>query len=326
MLVERLASLAREKRREGSGFVLGLTGPTASGKTSLAISLAQELDGEIVSCDSMQVYRSMNLGTAKPDQRERGGIAHHMLDVVDPWEAYNVVRYQQQAQQCISSILGRGRLPIVAGGTGLYLSALTENVCYPETQADPDLRQRLQAIAAEEGPAALHRMLQEADPQAALQIHPNNIKRVVRALEAYQQTGLSLHERNEQSRGGKPAYAYSVFVLNRDREALYRRIDRRVEEMIQAGLPDEAKQVYEACNKAYREGRTDLPPLRQTALQAIGYKEWFSVWNGSRSREEAAAEIKQHSRNYAKRQLTWFRKQTDWQWINLSVQTEEEHV
>lgn len=313
---ERLISYVTEGRKEYSRFVLALTGPTASGKTSLAIDLAKELDGEIISCDSMQLYRGMDIGTAKPNQVEQQGIPHHMIDVIDPWESYSVVSYQQQANALIHDILRRGKLPIVAGGTGLYLCALTENYEYVDTQTDPNLRQSLQRIAEEQGTEVLHAMLQEEDPEAASHIHPNNVKRVIRALEAYRQTGFSQAERNEQSRGKPSGFHYETFVIARERESLYERIDRRVLLMMEAGLEEEAQRVYRLCREAYQEGRTEWEPEALTALQAIGYKEWLPVWTGACRVEEAVALIQQRSRNYAKRQLTWFRKQHDWRWLD----------
>ncbi len=280
-------------------LVVCIAGPTASGKTGLAIRAAEMLGGEIVSADSMQVYKYMDIGTAKPTAEERAKAVHHLIDFVDPRDEYSVVQYVEDARRVISDIHSRGRVPILAGGTGQYISALVENISYDETESDPALHAELEMIAASKGPAALHDILKEIDPEAAGQIHENNLKRVLRAVEMRKLTGLSLSERNAKSRL-RPVFArYRAFGIDIDREELYDRIDRRVNAMIDSGLIEEARRVL------------GMDPGR-TASQAIGYKEFIPYFEGSCDLETAVDLIKKNSRNYAKRQLTWFRRP---QWI-----------
>lgn len=275
--------------------VIVIAGPTASGKTALSIALAQKLNGEIVSADSMQIYKHMNIGTAKPDLEERAGIPHHMMDVIEPWETYSVAQYTQGARNCMKEIASRGRTPIVVGGTGLYISGLVENIVYEDIQVDSALHAELEAFAHACGPDALHKRLLECDPEAAGEIHANNEKRVLRAIEMCLTTGLTLKERNLRSKSGPKEFDYTVYAIDMDRAVLYDRIDRRVDMMADAGLVEEVRRVSEMG-------------LSRTARQGIGYKEILEYFSGKISLEEALNQIRQGSRNYAKRQLTWFRR------------------
>lgn len=278
-----------------------IAGPTASGKTELSIRLAQKLDGEIVSADSMQLYRYMDIGTAKPTEAERAGIPHHMLDLLLPCEEYSVAQYAEAARACIRDILARGRQPVVVGGTGQYINALVDNIRYDETEPDPALCAELEAYVRENGAQALHMRLREADPAAAEAIHVNNVKRVLRALAMTLSGGGTLQERNERSRSAPPEFAWTVYALDLPRQALYDRIDRRVDRMMRDGLADEVRAISEMG-------------MGRTARQAIGYKEILDTFTGARSLEEAVDAIKQGSRHYAKRQITWFRKPAWVQW------------
>lgn len=280
---------------EGKIPVLVIAGPTASGKTALSIELAKKLNGEIVSADSMQIYKYMDIGTAKPDMAERAGIPHHMLDIVEPSQEYSVAQYTEAARCCMKEIASRGHLPIVVGGTGLYISSLVENIRYEETAPDVSLHMELEAFVAEHGAEALHRRLQVCDPEAASQIHANNVKRVLRAIEMKETTGLTLAERNLRSKSGPHEFSFTVYAIDTDRAALYERIDRRVDRMAEDGLVEEVRRVSEMG-------------MGKTAAQAIGYKEILEFFTGAISLEAALDQIRQGSRNYAKRQLTWFRR------------------
>ena len=290
---------ARERQPDnGLPHVLCIAGPTASGKTSLAVEAAQLLGGEIISADSMQIYKYMDIGTAKPTAAEQGGIPHHLIDFLEPSEEYSVVQYVEAAKALITDISHRGRVPIIAGGTGQYISALVDNLDFDRSEPDPAIKAEVEAQLAERGRDHIHARLAELDPEAAEQIHPNNVKRVVRALEMRLTTGLTLTERNANSRQ-RPVFArYSVFGIDVDRAELYARIDRRVDAMIAAGLEAEARFV------------ATLHPGR-TASQAIGYKEFAPYFAGEATLGEVTELIKKNSRNYAKRQLTWFRR-PDW--------------
>ena len=278
--------------------VIVIAGPTASGKTALSIDLAQKLNGEIVSADSMQIYKYMDIGTAKPDLTERAGIPHSMMDIIEPWEEYSVAQYTQEARKAIKTIAAKGHTPIVVGGTGLYISGLVENIVYEDTPVDPALHAALETYAKEQGAEALHARLQAADPEAAGEIHANNVKRVLRALEMCLTTGLTLQERNLRSKSGPKEFDYTVYAIDMDRAVLYDRIDRRVGLMAEAGLVEEVRKV-------------EAMGMSRTARQGIGYKEILEHFTGKISLEEALDQIRQGSRNYAKRQLTWFRR-PDW--------------
>jgi tRNA dimethylallyltransferase len=284
--------------------VICIVGPTASGKTSLGVELAEKLGGEVISADSMQIYKHMDVGTAKPTAEETRGIPHHLIDLLEPSEEYSVVQYAEDAKKWITDISSRGKIPVIVGGTGQYVSALVNNISFDETESDPELTAQLTNIAKERGNHFLHSMLAEEDPEAAAQIHENNLKRVVRALEMKRLTGLTLSARNERSRL-RPVFArYRVYGISVDRKELYERIDRRVDAMISAGLEDEVRRVF------------SMDPGR-TAYQAIGYKEFRPYFNGSASLEETTELIKKNTRNYAKRQLTWFRREPWVEWDSL---------
>lgn len=277
--------------------IIVVAGPTASGKTGLGIELALQYNGEIVSADSMQIYRGMDIGTAKATAEEQGRAPHHMLDVAEPWEDYSVARYVEQAQQCCREIILRGRLPIVVGGTGLYIDSLVSGRDFaPDT--DPELRDALSAEYDRLGGRAMHSRLRELDPERADKLHPGDKRRIVRALEIYQITGLTISEHDRRSRSLPARFEAAAIHLNfKNRATLYGRIDRRVDIMAEQGLFREVESLLEA----------GLSP-ECTAMQAIGYKEAAQALRGEMSREEALELIKLRSRRYAKRQLTWFNR------------------
>ena len=286
--------------------ILVICGPTASGKTALAVELARRLDGEVVSADSMQVYRRMDIGTAKPAAGEMGGVPHHMLDVADPEENYSVARYVAEAVPVVDGILARGRLPIVAGGTGLYIDNLVAGRRFAPFQPDSGLRQRLQARAGAEGLPALRKELEHIDPEAAAKIHPNDEKRTIRALEVYLSTGKTISRHDRESRAAPDRYTPLTIALNfRERPWLWERIGRRVDEMMERGLEGEVRDLLASG-----------VPRDCTAMQAIGYKELAAAIEEGRPLSEGAQEVKLRSRQYAKRQLTWFRRNREAHWFN----------
>lgn len=281
-----------------------IAGPTASGKTALSIALAKLLNTEIISSDSMQLYRGMDIGTAKPDLAEQDGIIHHMFDVAEAGETFSVARYQQMADACAQDILSRGRIPIVCGGTGLYLDALIDGSTFSGDETNMKAREKYNAIAREQGAHALHEMLRAVDPESAERIHENNIKRVVRALEVYEQTGMTIGEMNAKNKRPEPKYDAILFALcPTERQMLYDRIDRRVDQMVQQGLLEEARRLLD-------EGK-----LTGTAAQAIGYKELVPYLQGKAALADCLDTLKRASRNYAKRQLTWLRRDSRVNWI-----------
>lgn len=287
---------------------LAIAGPTASGKTSAAIALAHRYNGEIISADSMQIYKHMNIGTAKPDEEEREGIPHYMLDVVEPWEEYSVAQYAEQARACIREVANKGKLPIVVGGTGLYINTLVDNIEYSASpEMNPDVLAEIEYFYAEKGAEELHLLLEKEDPEAAKQIHFNNIKRVIRALGMKRSTGLTLEQRNAVSKSSPKEFDFTVYAIDTPRNVLYNRINVRVDKMLEMGLLDEVKHVMALCENK----------LSRTALQAIGYKEFIDYFNGICDFDTAIERVKQGSRNYAKRQLTWFRKPSWVNWISL---------
>ena len=282
-----------------------LTGPTAVGKTSLSLSLAKELDGEIVSADSMQVYRYMDIGTAKIREEERQGIPHHLIDVLDPWEDFNVVRFQKMAREALEEIWERGHIPIVTGGTGFYIQALLYDIHFTENNEDSSLRKDLENYARENGAEALHSRLAEVDEKAASQIHFNNVKRVIRALEFYYQTGKKMSEHNEEERKRTSPYDFKYFVLNDEREHLYAGINRRVDLMMEEGLVEEVRKLKEmGCDST------------MVSMQGLGYKEILSYLEGECTLDEAVYKIKRDTRHFAKRQITWFKRERDVIWLH----------
>ena len=285
-----------------------LSGPTAVGKTAASIRLAKAVGGEIISADSMQVYRHMDIGSAKIRPEEMEGVPHYLVDVLEPEEDFNVVRFQQMAKAAAEEIYARGRIPIAAGGTGFYIQALLYDIDFTENDGDSSFRRELEKTAEEKGGEYLHALLQEADPEAALQIHPHNIKRMIRALEFHHQTGGKISEHNETEREKESPYNFAYFVLTDDRSRLYDRIDRRVDLMMEEGLLDEVRFLKE------RGVRRD-----STAMQGLGYKELYAFLDGEYPLEEAVRIIKRDTRHFAKRQLTWFKRERDVIWADKSV-------
>ena len=284
-----------------------IAGPTATGKSRTAAELGRLIDGEVISADSMQIYRYMDIGSAKVTREEMLGVPHHMIDIADPSEEYSVTRYAKEAKAAIETVYGNGRLPILCGGTGFYIQAAAYDVDFEETEADPSLRASLNALADCEGNEALHDRLKEIDPEAAALIHPNNRKRVIRAIEYYDGTGRSIAAHNKETKQAKQSpYDLRFYCLTDDREALYERIDRRVDFMAAEGLFDEVTYL-----KAMGYDRSYV------SMQGIGYKEVLSYLDGEISYDETIDKIKLNSRHYAKRQLTWFRHQEKAEWIDI---------
>ncbi len=281
-----------------------LAGPTAVGKTELSLRLAKAIGGEIISADSMQVYRRMDIGSAKIMPEERDGVPHHLIDVLEPTEEFHVVRFQQMVKEVLPGIYGRGRIPILVGGTGFYIQAVLYDIDFTENEEDTLYRRQLEQTAARKGNSYLHRMLEEVDPESAQAIHENNVKRVIRALEFHRLTGQKISGHNEAERQKQAAYNACYFVLSDDRAALYGRIEKRVDAMLAAGLVDEV-----ASLKA--EGCTG----DMVSMQGLGYKEILCCLNGEITLERAVYLIKRNTRHFAKRQLTWFRREKDVIWI-----------
>ena len=277
-----------------------LTGPTAVGKTELSIQLAQKLDGEIISADSMQIYQKMDIGTAKIRKEEMDGIPHHLIDVLDPSEEFNVARFQEMAKDALAGIYRRGRIPLIVGGTGFYIQGLLYDIDFTKEEQDFRYRENLQKKAKEEGAQAIHKMLQAVDPASAQKIHPNNIKRVIRALEFYHLNGRKISEHNEQESRKESPYRFAYFVLNQNRTTLYERINHRVDLMLEAGLVEEVRRLKEA---GYGKNLV--------SMQGIGYKEVLDYLDGKMTLEETADQIKKDTRHFAKRQLTWFGREKE---------------
>ena len=285
--------------------LLILTGPTAVGKTRLSIKLAKAVNGEIISADSMQVYRYMDIGSAKIKPEETEGVPHHLIDVLDPEEEFNVVTFQKMCKKCMEEIYGRGHVPILTGGTGFYIQSVLYDIDFTENAEDTTIRDRLEKEAKEKGAEYLHQKLQEVDPASAEAIHANNIKRVIRALEFYEQTGEKISLHNETERQKESAYTSCYFVLNDDREKLYERIDRRVDEMLAEGLVAEVEALKKrGCTR------------KLVSMQGLGYKEILAYLDGEYSLEEAVYRIKRDTRHFAKRQITWFKREKEVIWIN----------
>ena len=285
--------------------IVCIVGPTASGKTALSIALAKKLDGEVVSCDSMQIYRGMDIGTAKPTASEMQDIPHHMLSIIDPSENYSVARYVEDATVIVEDILSRGKLPIITGGTGLYVDSLVNGTEFAQISEDTEYRNELLREYEEKGAGYLHRKLFEIDPERAEQIHENNVKRVIRALEIYRATGKTITEHDNVTKLKEARFdATYIGLMFSDREKLYDRINLRVDMMLRDGLCEEVRRLLDAG--------TDP---KATSMQAIGYKEMISYFNGDCSLSDAAESIKQASRRYAKRQMTWFKRNKNINWI-----------
>jgi len=285
--------------------VIVICGPTASGKTALSIELAKRINGEVVSADSMQIYDEMSIGTAKPDEEEMQGIKHYLIGNVSPTTRYSVSDYKSDAMNAIEEIINKNKMPIVVGGTGLYVNSLIYGIDYPEVKTDLEYREKLEKIAKKEGLKHLYEKAMQIDPEAAKNISENDKKRIIRILEIYKETGKTKTQLEIESRKNGVPYDYRVFAINMPREILYDRINRRVDIMIERGLIDEVKQLYEKYGEELR-----------TAVQGIGYKEVIDYLNGVYSKEEMVEKIKMETRRYAKRQLTWFRKIQDIIWID----------
>lgn len=285
--------------------VIVIAGPTASGKTALSIKLAKKINGEIISADSMQIYKYMDIGTAKPNIEEQDGIKHHLLDFVDPNIRYSVADFKRDAENAIEEILGKGKVPIVIGGTGLYIDSLVFGIDYPEIDFDEEYREELMNKATtDEGLKSLYEEAKKIDEEAVQKISENDKKRITRILEIYHKTGKTKTELEIESRKNEVKYDYRVFAINMDREKLYDRINRRVDIMIEQGLIEEVKKLLEKYD--------EFP----TAMQGLGYKEVVEYLDGKCSKEEMIEKIKQETRRYAKRQLTWFRKNKNIKWID----------
>ena len=284
--------------------VIVIVGPTGIGKTRLSIELAKKIDGEIVSADSMQIYRKMNIGTAKPTEEEKQGIPHHMMDILDMGENFSVAQYQSMAFSCIEEILAKGKTPIVVGGTGLYINSIVDEIIYSETQENPEYRQKLEEIAAREGNQVLYEELKQKDPKAAKRIELNDLKRIIRALEVYEMTGKTITEQQENSKPKDTKYDYIIIGLRTDRETIYDRINKRVDIMFEQGLLEEAKEILKSTDD------------NNTSHQAIGYKELAKYFNGEETLDEAIENIKKESRHYAKRQFTWFNRNEKIIWLD----------
>jgi tRNA dimethylallyltransferase len=291
--------------------VIIIAGPTASGKTGLSIELAKLINGSIISADSMQIYRYMDIGTAKPDENERSGIRHYMIDEVDPDENFSVARYREHALAYIDTVIKDGRHPVVTGGTGLYINSLLYNINFSETICDEELRVSLKKEAEEKGNRYLYERFLELDPEAASKVHENDVKRVIRGIEVYTHTNKTISDHVKESRMEPTPYKYIVFALKWDREKLYSRINARVEKMITDGLIDEVRQLME---KGYSK--------ETTSMQAIGYKEVIEHLKGEKTLEETIDILKRDTRRYAKRQLTWFRRIQEINWLNIDEKTD----
>ena len=291
--------------------VIVICGPTASGKTALSIELAKRINGEIISCDSMQIYKDMDIGTAKPTTEEMQGVKHYLIDFVSPDERYSVADYKKEAKTTIKEIMGKGKVPIIVGGTGLYIDSLIYEIEYPNIEFDEEYRKKLEQIVEYEGLEKLYQQAKEIDPEAIRKISENDKKRILRILEIYHATGKNKTEQERESRKKEVEYDYRVFALNWDREKLYERINKRVDIMLEKGLVDEVRKIYEKYDK--------FP----TAMQGLGYKEVVEYLKEEITEEEMVEKIKQETRRYAKRQLTWFRKNKQTIWVNAQNELED---
>ena len=277
-----------------------LTGPTAVGKTDLSISLAKKIGGEIISADSMQVYRYMDIGSAKITPEQMSGVPHHLIDILEPAEEFNVVSFQQLAKQAMDGIYERGNIPIVTGGTGFYIQALLYDIDFTDNDEDTELRKSLEETAQTQGSEALYDRLRQIDPESCEIIHANNIKRVIRAIEFYEKTGMKISEHNKTQRQNSSPYNFVYFVLNDDREKLYERIEDRVDAMLEQGLVEEVRRLAAmGCTS------------EMVSMQGLGYKEILNYLDGQTTLDEAVYLIKRDTRHFAKRQLTWFRRERD---------------
>lgn len=292
--------------------IIVVVGPTASGKTSLAVNLAKRLGGEVVSADSMQVYKGMDIATAKPSEKEMSGVPHHLVSVVSPDEEFSVTRFCSLAEEAVKDIVSRGNVPIIAGGTGLYVDSFIGNTTFLENTKNDEVRKKLAIRSEQEGVESLYKELSEKDPEAAEKIHPNNALKIIRALEILYSSGKTLTCQNELSHIVESPYECLIFGLTAEnRDFLYERINRRVDIMLEMGLEDEARSFFESKTAS-------------TACQAIGYKELKPYFDGDLTLEEAIENLKRATRRYAKRQLTWFRRNEEIHWLNIDTLSSEE--
>lgn len=290
--------------------IVVVCGPTASGKTALAVDLAKRFNGEIVSADSMQIYKKLDIASAKPTEEEKQGVVHHLMDFLPPEKSFSVAEYVRLARETITDIATRGKLPVIAGGTGLYINSLVDNVQFDETESNEDFRLEMQKLADEKGNEALWQELNEIDKNAAAELHPNNRGRIIRALEIHRTSGRTITEAKAMSRLEETPYEPCMIALNYvDRQQLYDRINKRVDIMLQQGLLREAKEFFSHDDYS-------------TAAQAIGYKELKPYFDGEKPLEECIERLKQQTRRYAKRQLTWFRRDSRIHWITVNSDTD----
>ncbi len=292
-----------------------LTGPTAVGKTKLSIELAKRIRGEIISADSMQVYRHMDIGTAKITPEEMEGVTHYLVDEFEPDEEFNVVKFKDCAQKAIKEISAKGKIPIIVGGTGFYIQAVLKDIDFTENESGTSYRRELEEVARENGAVKLHDILKQCDPAAAEAIHPNNIKRTIRAIEYFKLTGEPISKHNEEQRKNESPYQYAYFVLNNDREILYQNINLRVDKMLQSGLIKEVESLKE---QGYDRSLV--------SMQGLGYKEIYAYLEGECSFEEAVYLLKRDTRHFAKRQLTWFKREQEVIWISKKEYPGEEDI
>ncbi|MBR6230710.1 MAG: tRNA (adenosine(37)-N6)-dimethylallyltransferase MiaA [Lachnospiraceae bacterium] len=283
-----------------------VTGPTAVGKTALSVLLAKKINGAVVSADSMQVYKGMDIGSAKVTHEEMQGVRHYLIDILDPKDEFNVYIFKQMAENAISEIYADGKIPVIAGGTGFYIQALLYDIDFTETDDDEEARSKMREFADRSGPKALHDKLRQVDPVSADAIHENNVKRVIRALEYYEKTGKQISEHNLEQRQNTSPYDFEYFVINDDRAVLYDRINKRVDEMISSGLEAEVRSLYDA---GMRED--------DISMKGIGYREFFPYFDNRITLDEVIENIKADTRHFAKRQLTWFRRERDVKWIDV---------
>ena len=282
-----------------------LTGPTAVGKTSLSISLAKAVNEEIISADSMQVYKGMDIGSAKIRKEEMQGVTHYLVDILEPEEEFHIVKFQELAKAALEEIYAKGKIPILVGGTGFYIQAVTRDIDFTQAEQETSYREELEQFAKEKGAEYLHEKLREVDSKSAENIHANNVKRVIRALEFYHQNGTPISEHNEEQKQQTSPYNLAYFVLTAPREILYERIDRRVDQMMEEGLLEEVKSLRErGCHRG------------MVSMQGLGYKEILAYLEGEYPLEEAVRILKRDTRHFAKRQLTWFRREQDVIWVD----------
>jgi tRNA dimethylallyltransferase len=292
-----------------------LTGPTAVGKTALSVELAKRIDGEIISADSMQVYRGMDIGTAKISREEMDGVPHYLIDEFDPTEEFHVVIFQQKCKQYMEEIYRRGKIPIIVGGTGFYIQSVLYDIDFTQNEGDKDFREKLMERAKQQGVEVLHKELAEVDPESAKIIHPNNVKRVIRALEYYKETGSPISAHNRQQRQKESPYHFLYYVLSLPRNILYDRINKRVDLMRRQGLVEEVTRLkQQGCTKEL------------VSMQALGYKEILEALDGNITMEDAFEKIKQETRHFAKRQFTWFRREENVTWLEKETFASEEDL